>query len=64
MLENEKTALIFDSLKMDILYNKLDELILDENKRRIISESAYKKLMSDHTWEKNSEEIMLSSGVL
>lgn len=64
VLIHEENALIFDTLDMKQLENELNRLITDENLRNTLAENAYQKLMKDHTWHNNAEEIITTSGLV
>lgn len=57
------SALHFDTLNMNDLYNKIDILLRDSDKRRLIAENAFNLLMNKHTWTMNAKEIIRTSGV-
>jgi len=63
VLSHDKNALIFDVLNVQQLKDQLTRLIVDEPLRVDIADNAYKKLMLDHTWHKNAEQIIFSSGL-
>lgn len=64
VLSNNVNAVLFDVLDMDDLQEKLSNLINNESLRLKISSTAYDKLMTEHTWEKNAKDIVLSSGLM
>ena len=63
VLEDNKTALLFDILDMAGLEEALDRLIRDKELRKRISDSAYEVLMEKHTWTENAKSIIKSSGI-
>ncbi len=63
VMKDGNTALIFERLNMEQYQSKIEELILDKNLRENIANNAYKLLMNHHTWTKNAEKIVSSSGV-
>jgi glycosyltransferase involved in cell wall biosynthesis len=64
VLKNDETAKIFEILDMQELTQMLESLIVNEDLRNNIAEAAYTKLMSDHTWKSNAEDIVTTSGAL
>ena len=63
VLMDKKDALIFDVLDMNDLTNKIRMLLDNSDLRSDLAVSAFTKLMADHTWEKNAEDIVISSGL-
>ncbi len=64
VLTHKKNALLFDVLDTQALKEQLSLMIESESLRHDIAENAYKKLMTDHTWEKNAEHIINTSGLV
>ncbi|MFK5947647.1 MAG: glycosyltransferase family 4 protein [Methylococcales bacterium] len=63
VLTDNENALIFDVLDMAMLESKLSQLILDETLQKRLSSNAYDKLMTQHTWKNNAQQIIETSGV-
>ena len=64
VLENNKTAFLFDTLNMDDLQNKIELAIKNDDMRKSISNNAFEILMNNHTWEMNAKEIIKTSGII
>lgn len=64
VLKHRETALLFDTLNMSELENKIELLINDESMRKSISNNAFELLMNSHTWEMNAKEIIKTSGII
>jgi len=63
VMQDGKTALIFEKLNMEQYQKKIDELIKDQTLRNNLADNAYSLLMKNHTWSKNAEKIISSSGI-
>lgn len=64
VLSHNDNSLLFNVLDMNDLKSQLSNILNDEKLRARLSLNAHKKLMSHHTWEKNAEDIILSSGLM
>ncbi|WP_196138881.1 glycosyltransferase family 4 protein [Aliikangiella sp. G2MR2-5] len=58
VLTHDETGLIFDVLDMNGMKDCISLLLDDSEKRKAIAESAYSKLMQEHTWESNAKDIV------
>ena len=58
VLEDSRTAILFETLDMEGLKNQLSELILDKQLRESIADSAYNLLMEKYTWHNNAQSII------
>lgn len=63
VLTHDKDALLFDILDMNDLEIKLNSMINHMAMRKRLSTAAYTKLVSEHTWSRNAENIIHTSGV-
>lgn len=63
VLSDNDNSLIFDTLDMKAFEDKINILLDNPQLAEKLAESAYKKLMSEHTWESNAQKIITSSGV-
>jgi glycosyltransferase involved in cell wall biosynthesis len=57
------TALLFDPLDADGLTAALDRLLRDPDLRRATAERARARLLSEHTWDRNAQRILVSAGL-
>lgn len=57
VLKDEEHAVLFNKLDMEMLENKLSELIDDQGKQKRLADASFQLLMQKHTWEKNAEAI-------
>jgi len=64
VLTHNKNALLFDVLDISQLETEISRLIDNDKLRDEIANSAYEKLMSEHTWKSNAEEIIRTSGIV
>ena len=64
VLVHNENALLFKPLDMDELQFNIDILLSDKKLRNKLSDSAYSKLMTQHTWNNNAENIINTSGVI
>jgi len=62
VLTHGKDALLFDVLDMKGLEKQLDTLLRDETLQKNLANQAYNKLICEHTWLKNAENIVSSAG--
>ncbi len=58
VLADEKQALLFDILNMDMLEEKLGCLIKNPREQKRLADRAYKMLIQKHTWKSNAEAIL------
>lgn len=63
VLTHNTNALLFNVLDMTQLETEIIRLIDNDKLRDDIANAAYKKLMSEHTWNSNAEEIIRTSGI-
>ena len=63
VLSDNVNSLIFDVLDMDMLEGKLVSLITDIELQNKLATNAYSKLMNEHTWKNNAQQIIASSGI-
>lgn len=63
VLTNDINSLIFNVLDMEMLENEVDKLISDVELQNKLSSNAYKKLMHEHTWKNNAQQIISASGI-
>lgn len=64
VLAHNETALIFDILNMEQMRNCISSLIEDSNLSSRIADAAHEKLLRDHTWDSNAEDILKSAGLI
>ena len=55
---NNKNAVLIDPLDIDLWEEKLRFLIGDDEKRKLLSEQAYKDFISTYTWKSRAENIL------
>ena len=58
VLQDNESALLFDTLNMAQLEEKLEQLIVKPDLRVKLANLAYEQLMLRHTWESNAREII------
>ena len=58
VLNDGQDALLFDVLDMKMLEDKLDHLIETPELQNQLADTAFKLLMSKHTWRNNAEGIV------
>ncbi len=62
VLSDNKNALLFDVLDMNALETQIKKLLEDSKLAKTLADSAYNKLMLEHTWDSNAKKI-IESGI-
>ena len=63
VLTHNINSLLFNVLDMQDLEDKMNIILKDKSISKQLANNAYDKLISEHTWNKNAENIILTSGI-
>jgi glycosyltransferase involved in cell wall biosynthesis len=63
VLEHNQTAIIFDTLHMTSLTDHIEQLSMNPELQKKLSDNAYQLLMTKHTWLQNAQHIVDTSGI-
>ena len=58
ILENNIDALFFKGGNLKDFSNKMEQLILDNKLRKRLAENAYKKVVTNYTWDHNAKKVV------